>query len=86
MSVIHQAGPEQPEDLIQKCALCGGILVDMRVPGRDMDRRLPRLTLRVGPYPEGAYVEKGQGWEAMALDATARPNCCDPKAPETGQV
>jgi hypothetical protein len=56
---VHVAGVLRPNK-IQHCARCGAVL--------------SHLHSSAGPYPVGALVERGEGWQAMTLQ-TATPTC-----------
>lgn len=63
---IHVAGV--PVEHLQRCARCGGLLACWW-PG--VDARVPAT-----PYPIGALVERGRGWQATTLRwdaATCQP-------------
>jgi hypothetical protein len=75
--VIHIAGPLEA-DKIQRCARCGFVLKDFRVPGVDMPRdeqHLGQSHLGGVIYEVGTHVEIGPYHQAIALHHDDVPLC-----------
>jgi hypothetical protein len=59
--VAHVAGTYDRRTLLQSCARCGFILKDNNTHADGT------WTVAGTPYPEGATIERGPGWQAMLL-------------------
>jgi hypothetical protein len=65
--VTHVAGAFDPATNLQVCSRCGYILKDNREESTEA-QATGRSPFAAGPpYPIGALVERGPGWQAMVL-------------------
>lgn len=79
-TVTHVAA-ELGADKLQRCSRCGFVLKDFRIDRVDVPEGTPSLGVRnMGViYPEGAHVEIGPFFQAMALNAD-ESRLCSPEA------
>ena len=69
---LHLAGPVDGTD--QYCSRCGGLLASTRIEGMDGPMLRNPSVVPQTRYPPGCIVERGRGWQALALSPTAVPS------------
>jgi hypothetical protein len=69
---VHRAG--EMVDRLQRCAICGDLLAHVRHAPDYPEDAIPGRVVPFTRYVPGDLIERGRGWQAIAL-AAKQPTC-----------
>lgn len=75
---IHVAGPFDKASQMQCCSRCGAVLKDNRHESQPAQIRGEHPFIAGPPYPIGALIESGPGFQSMVLGKPWGEPCVPP--------